>query len=81
MFFNEGATSITSSAQFPKINFDVDVVVWKTLSELLEFSAVNRCLVVESTHPIAALKLLNDFIVVIRYQMWVNEVLHNVTSN
>lgn len=81
MFFNEGATSITSSAQFPKINFDVDVVVWKTLSELLEFSAVNRCLVVESTHPIAALKLLNDFIVVIRYQMWVNEVLHKVTSN
>ena len=81
MFFNKDTTSITSSAQFPKINFDVDVAARETLSELLEFSAVNRCLVVEATLPIAAFKLLNDFIVVIRYQMWVNEVPYKVTSN
>ena len=81
MFFNEGATPEASPTKFPKINFDVDVAAQETLSELLEFSAVNRCLVVEATLPIAALKLLNDFIVMIRYQMWVNEVPYKVTSN
>lgn len=81
MFFNEGATPEASPTKFPKINFDVDVTARETLSELLEFSAVNRCLVVEATLPIAALKLLNDFIVMIRYQMWVNEVPYKVTSN
>lgn len=81
MFFNESATPEASPTKFPKINFDVDVTARETLSELLEFSAVNRCLVVESARPIAALKLLNDFIVMIRYQMWVNEVPYKVTSN
>ena len=81
MFFNESATPEASPTKFPKINFDVDVAARKTLSELLEFSAVNGCLVIKATRPVAALKLLNDFIVVIRYQMWVNEVPYTVTSN
>ena len=67
MFFNEGATPEASPTKFLKINFDVDVAARETLSELFEFSAVNRCLVIEATRPVAALKLLNDFIVAICY--------------